>query len=206
MRINPKLGLVALAAALLLATVVSTASARNLSVSNQQVRVTWRSLEFASSLVTIRCPVTLEGSFHSRTIAKNAGSLIGAVTRVAIKNESCTNGTARVVNLPWHITYEGFNGVLPNITGINLLLNRFRFRLTVPGFCTEGEYGTATDNITGVATREAGGAITGLEPVEGRNTATLVASREFCPATGRLRGRGEVMLLGTTTRITVTLI
>jgi len=190
----------------LLATAVSTASANNLAVSNQNVRASWRSLEFVSALVTIRCPVTLEGSLHSRTIAKVAGALVGAVTRVAIKNESCTNGTARVSNFPWHITYESFGGRLPNIAEVNLLLSRFRFQLTVPGFCTNGEYGTATDNITGAAAVEARGALTTLTPIEGRNTATLVAAREFCPATGRLRGEGNITVLNSTARITVTLI
>lgn len=209
MRTSAKLGLTALVAALLLSAAVSTASATRLSVSNQNIRATWARLEFASSLVTIRCPVTLEGSFHTRTIAKVARSLIGAITRVLIKRESCTNGEAlpKAESLPWHVTYESFTGTLPNITAVNLLLSRFRFLLTVSGLCTNGDYGNATDNITGRAAREVGGAITGLEPVEGRNVAHLVAAREFCPPEGRLRGpEGAVMLLGTTTRITITLI
>src|SRR5436853_5582788 len=117
MRTSAKLGLTALVAALLLSAAVTTASARTLSASTQNIRVTWRSLEFVSPVVTVRCQITLEGSFHSRTIAKIERSLIGHVTRVTVKTESCTNGqpTAETSSLPWHITYEGFRGTLPRI-------------------------------------------------------------------------------------------
>jgi hypothetical protein len=79
-----------LAASLLLAGAVSSASARIISSSNQNIRVTWASLEFSGS-VTIRCPVTFEGSFHARTIAKVARSLIGFVTRASIGEAEATD-------------------------------------------------------------------------------------------------------------------
>ena len=195
----------ALAAALLLAAATNTATARSLSISNQNVRGTWASLEFNSSVV-VRCRVTLEGSFHTRTVAKVARTLVGAVTRATVDEANCTNGNGRPRNetLPWHITYEGFTGTLPNISGVFLLLSRFRFTLTVPGLCT-ADYGTATDNITG-RVNLSGGEITSLEPVAGRNTATLHSGTAFCPGSGRFAGSGTVTLLGTTTRIRVTLI
>src|SRR6478672_9457988 len=133
MRNSAKLGLTALIAALLLASALSTASARNLSSEIQNIRTTWRSLEFESPLVTVRCPVTMEGSFHSRTIPKIARLLIGAVTRINIKNESCTNGTATVEGFPWHITYESFTGNLPSISSVRVLLQRFLFNLITLG-------------------------------------------------------------------------
>ena len=205
MRTSAKLGLTALMAALLLASAISTASARNLSVSNQNIRVTWSSLEFVSA-VTVRCRVTLEGSFHSRTIVKVARTLIGAITRATVDEANCTNGVGRPRNetLPWHITYEGFAGTLPNINTVFVLLSRLRFNLVVPGLCT-GDYGIATDNITGAAA-VTGGEITSLDPVAGRNRATRHSGTAFCPATGTFVGRGTVTLLGTTTRIRVTLI
>src|SRR4029077_1421284 len=136
MRTSAKLGLTALIAALLLASALGTASARNLSVNEQLINARWRSLEF-SGAVTIRCPVTLEGSLHSRTIPKILRTLlIGAVSRVLIKNESCTGGTASVPPTPWHLSYEGFRGVLPNITTVLVLLQRFLFRLIVEIFGT----------------------------------------------------------------------
>jgi hypothetical protein len=81
------------AATLLLATAITTASARNLSISEQSFRVTFSSLELVTELVTIRCRVTLEGSFHTRTIAKVPGSLVGAISRATVAHP-CTNGEA----------------------------------------------------------------------------------------------------------------
>ena len=195
----------ALAAALLLASVVSTASARNVSVSNQNIRVTWSSLELSAG-ITVRCRVTLEGSFHSRSIVKVARTLIGAITRATIDEANCTNGIIRprTETLPWHTTYEGFAGTLPNISALFMLISRYRFNVIVPGLCT-GDYGIANDNITGRANVVVG-EITELEPVAGRNRLTLHSGTAFCPGSGTLGGRGVVTLLGTTTRIRVTLI
>ena len=196
----------ALTATILLAAATNAATARSLSISNQNVRGTWSSLEFNGGSVIFRCRVTLEGSFHTRTVAKVARSLVGAVTRATVDEANCTNGNGRPRNetLPWHITYEGFTGTLPNISGVFLLLSRFRFTLTVPGLCT-ADYGTATDNITG-RVNLSGGEITSLEPVAGRNRATLHSGGAFCPGSGTFGGSGTVTLLGTTTRIRVTLI
>jgi len=203
---SAKVTLTALAAALLLASAVSTASAARLSTSSQNIRATFTSLEFAApGVVTIRCQVTLEGSFHTRTIAKVARSLIGAITRVVVKEEACTNGRARALPpFPYHLTFEGFAGALPNITSVNLLLSRFLFNIEVEGLCN-GDYGNATDNVAGRANREAGGNITELIP---SGTAHLLRRNSgiFCPAEGNFSGRGSVMQLGTTTPIRVTLI
>lgn len=221
MRRLPKPILVVLIVTLLLATAVSTASATRISLSNQNIRATFTSLEFVSEgATTIRCQVTLEGSFHARTMTKVVRTLLGAVTKAAVKHEACTNGrevalngvesyngTASPNTLPWHLTYESFTGTLPNISSINLLLSRFRFGLETPGLCT-GQYGSETDNITATAAREAGGGLTTLTPVEGRNIMTLIRRDAglVCPATHRLRGTGQLFLLGATTRVSVTLI
>ena len=222
MRTSVKLCFTALTAALLLASAIATTSARNLSVSNQNFRVSWQELDFATNVLTITCHVTLEGSFHYMTFAKNVGRLIGYITRVAVRRP-CTNGEAWAANgteshprlgtlantLPWHITYQGFEGTLPCITAILLLLRGARFKVHA-FFNTLGLYGDAEDNITGRARRDlVTGAITELSPVEGRNTARLVnCLGGICPASGTFRNRrpGQVFLLGTTTRITVTLI
>ena len=111
------------AATLLLAGVAASASARSLSTSEQSLRATWSSVEFAGSGATIRCRVTLEGSFHARSISKVRGALAGAVTR-AIIGHPCTGGEAWADNgteseplgtapnkLPFHITYESFQGL-----------------------------------------------------------------------------------------------
>jgi hypothetical protein len=216
-----KLLFTALAASLLLGSVVSNASAGNLSVSNSNLRATFASLEFnGEGLAIIRCPVTLEGSFHSRTIPKVERLLIGAVTSAVVKQASCTNGVGSAFNgteryngitpantLPWHVTYESFSGTLPTPSAVNILFSRFRFGLRDnAGFCT-GQYGSATDNITAAGNLGAGGAITSLIPIDGRNTASLIRRDAgiACP-NGRMRGTGSVMLLGSTTLISVTLI
>ncbi|HEU4702478.1 MAG TPA: hypothetical protein VFS37_08355 [Conexibacter sp.] len=202
-------------AALLLSAAVGTASARNLSVSNGNIRVTWSNLEFAST-VTVRCQITLEGSFHRNTIVKEEGTLIGAVSRATVKTESCTNARASTEGLPWHITYEAFEGTLPAITDVFLLLERFLFRLArVLGTTAECRYGDELDNITGQATLNGAREVTNLIPITGRNTATLLEARGEtalirCPIEGVMQAAsndGIVRLLtGTTTRIRVTLI
>ncbi len=195
-----------LAAALLLAAATSTATARSLSFSNQNIRATWSSIEFVSA-ATIRCRVTLEGSFHARTIAKIARTLIGAVTRLVFDTENCTNGRLRPRGelLPGHLTYEGFRGTLPNIDTVYLLLSRIRFQIIVPGICTS-DYGNSTDNVTLATSIEAGRGITTLAPATGRNIFSRVSSSGLCASTTNFVGNGSVMLLGTTTRISVLLI
>ena len=206
MRTSVKLGLAALAATLLLASALSTASARSFSANIQGLRATFTRLEFTNELGfgTVSCSVTLEGSFHSRTIVKTA-ELIGAITRVDIRRP-CTNGEgiARTETLPWHVTYFGFTGNLPSIGTIILLLSRLRFDISLPGVC-DGEYGNATDNIRGTATREAGGGITTLEPSNDR--ASLIRTNSgICPSRGGFRGAATITALNSASRITITLI
>jgi hypothetical protein len=213
-----KAGLAAMAAALL-AFAVGTASARSLSTSSQQFRITWRVLELGSESL-IRCAATMEGSFANRTIAKVARTLIGAITRASFKQESCTGGTVAAFNgvegynggtasntLPWHVTYESFAGSLPNITAVNVLLGRFRFGTRDGlGVCT-GQYGTATDNVVLSMAREAGGRITAVEPVAGSNVFNLFRTDAgICRMQLRVIGSGGITQLNAAAGITVTLI
>jgi len=196
-------------ATMLLASALSTASARNLSISNERFRVTWSRLEFIGGSLSARCQVTLEGSFHSRTIPKVERLLIGSITRIDVKTESC-EGIARASVArppPWHVTYEGFTGRLPNIETIRLLLQRFQFNIIA--FGATCRYGTATDNVTGSAVLNAAGEVTNLIPLRERNIANLLNGPEICPPNGTLiagEADGRVTLLGTTTRIRITLI
>ena len=219
MRTYLKLAITALVATAALAALVSTASAGRLSISNQNFRVSYSSLEFAGP-VTVRCGVTLEGSFHTRTIAKTIGSLIGYITRVIVRRP-CTNGSAWAHNgeanevlggtfsnnLPWHVHYNGFEGTLPNISAIGLLLDEALFTIRAPFFgipiLCEFITTNTNGNATGNALREAGGALTTLVP-SGRIRSNTVG----CPE-GAFRAPandGTIALLGTTTKITVTLI
>ena len=210
MRSTARAGLIGLLAALLLASALSAASARNLELSEQRIRVTWSRIEFGNSLFTLSCQLTLEGSFHSRTIAKVAGLLIGSITRTNLKSETCSGlggGTATPKGFPWHLTYESFTGTLPSITSIRLLLSRFLMEFVVLGIrCT---YGTTTDNVTFSAALNAAREVTNLTPLEGRNVGHKLEGGEFCPPELRLMstaGDGLVRVLNTTTRVRVTLI
>jgi hypothetical protein len=218
MRRLHKLLLTTLAATILLAAATNTTSARNLSVSNQNFRIVWRELQFGG---IINCEVTLEGSFHYRTIVKRERALIGWITRGIIRHPCRSNemwidngsevilggGTAVKSTLPWHLTYETFLGTLPNITGIRLLLRFPSLVISEPGICL-ARYGLAEDNISALAEVTAG-VIGRLTPVAGANSITRreIFSGAFCPGTIALAGTSnQVTLLGTATLITIRLI
>lgn len=190
----------------LLAALAASSSARSFSTTSQTLRTTFTRLEFTNELGfgTVSCLLTLEGSFHSRTIAKTA-ELIGAITRVDVRRP-CTGGEGipRTETLPWHVTYSGFVGALPNITGLIALLSRIRLDISLPGTC-DGEYGSATDNIRGTVTREAGGALTTNEP-SGDRISLIRTNSGICPSRSGFRGNASLTALNSASRITITLI
>jgi len=112
-----KLLLATVGASVLLGALVSSASARNLEVSNQSISAMWSDVHF-TGIGRTNCHLTLEGSLHSRTMPKMIGSLIGYITRAILGR--CEEGTATISreSLPWHVTYSGFQGTLPNITSL----------------------------------------------------------------------------------------
>lgn len=151
-------------------------------------------------------------SFHSRTVAKSVGALIGALTRIDVQTNNCTGGTARPSRPPpWHFVYEGFTGTLPSIATARIAIQRFQFEVIVAGRTCR--YGTATDSMT-TAAQLSGSEVTNLVPVEGRNTMNLLEGPTpgelfGCPLTGRYGAApedGVVRLLNSTTRVRVTLI
>jgi hypothetical protein len=214
MRTRSKLILAGLTASLLMGLAVSSATAGRLSVSNTRYRVTWATLTFFSleSEVTIRCPVTLEGSFHSATIRKTPRALIGAVTRAIVNGGEppCIGGRATILqeSLPWHITYESFRGTLPRIEEITLLLRRYEFRIE-PGLiaCLYLDQNRPEENLAGILrVAPETGQITTLTPLSGRY-ASWRSGSVFCPRRGAFEGTGQVFLQGSSSiRITVTLI
>jgi len=227
MRVPIKSMLTGLGVSLLLCAVVGAASAGRLSVSNQNIRATWSSLEFAIGGVQ-RCSLTLEGSFHARTNSKVERSLVGLVTRFIFGRtsggESCSvrafngvdryNGTTTPNTLPWHLTYESFQGSLPLIGSVRVLLSRFRFGVEIPSCVFQ--VGNETDKIAFEIFLEAGRGATSITPVEGRNEVGTVIRLDrdpfrICPPLGfrsgiRFAGTGSITLLGAATRITITLI
>jgi hypothetical protein len=211
MRKHSKLILASLTATMAMALALSgTASARVFSIDNMNFRVVWRSLEFidAGGLVTVRCPVTIEGSFHSQTISKVEKALIGHVSRATVAEASCSGGRATVhqTSLPWHITYNGFRGILPRINSIRLLLYGPAFQI-FSGFQTCTATTTSIQEARGEAiidttTHQIVNIIPDPNPQIHTNEGCFITQGMFrAPETD-----GAVTLLGTTTKIHVTLI
>jgi hypothetical protein len=211
-----KLFLAGFGASLLMGFAVSSASAGRISTSNTRFRVSWASLnlEAFENEARVRCALTLEGSFHSATVRKVRGALIGAVTRSTIKGESCEGGRATILqeSLPWHLTWESFSGTLPRIEEVTFLIRRYEFRMevTVLGFriaCLYLDQGRPEENLAGsVRVDTATGQVTTETPLTDRYAGFRIGS-ELCPRRARFEGAGQVFLLGSsTTRITITLI
>jgi len=213
MRWTKKLLLAALAATALFAALASTAGARNFSVSNSNIRSVFRPLEFISGENRISCTVTMEGTFHYRTIVKVANALIGYITRAIVDERNCRsegplgrNIRARVRNetLPWHVRYVSFTGRLPDVT-IRIRLLRAGFNLEPVPIVGTCRYTATADGIIG---GPRGGAITeeGGNATVTADEAIRFSSETFgCPQ-GFFRGRTPITLLGTETAIRVTLI
>jgi hypothetical protein len=193
MHTRSKLLLAALTSALLLAALVSSASANRIAASETSFRVTFSPLSFIPSFgSTVRCPVTLAGSFHSRTITKTAGSLIGYINSATVG--TCETGRARVnaETLPWHIQYASFNGTLPNITGIvqNLIRPSFEIQGEIFGIRVTCRY--TTPSQSGTNNRETTrGTITSLVP----GSESTSSETGGCPS-GRQSGSGNVTTPG----------
>lgn len=110
----------------------SGASARNYSFSSQFIRIVFREAEFFGAFGNITCVLTVEGSFHARTLAKASNSLVGNLTNATLGQ--CAEGRATVLRetLPWHVQYTSFFGTLPNINAISLTVLGFSARIQEP--------------------------------------------------------------------------
>ncbi|MFL5817224.1 MAG: hypothetical protein ACJ76L_06440 [Conexibacter sp.] len=118
----------------LLGALGASASARNFSTSSQLNRATFTRMNFAGGFGTVECEVVLEGTFHSRTSTKTAGTLIGYVTAANVTR--CPRGGATIDReaLPWHTRYQGFTGTLPNISTLSNTISGFSWRYREAGF------------------------------------------------------------------------
>jgi len=198
-----KLVLAALAAAMLLALAVGSTSARNLSVNEQSLRVVWTPAEFIAGGRTARCNLTLEGRFHYRTIVKREGALTGFINSV-IAN-TCSGGSTTILTstLPWHLTYGGFTGTLPNITGVRMTVIGISFTVRPEGSIACLARSTAENPARSIANLGAGGSVTGLRADE---TAIIPLEGFFCAfgGSGSFRGTGTVSTPGGgSTRVTL---
>ena len=186
-------------AMLLLGALVTGASATRIAHSNSTFRTSFREVTFGGAFGNFVCQITLEGSLHSRTVTKTAGSLVGYIT--AVNLGTCATGTATILRetLPWHMRYASFAGTLPNITGIIFNIIGWRFRIREP-LLTCLATSTVENPVVYTRAREASGALT---------TARLSGSgiETTCGRVGSFNSdAGPVTVAGAATRITVTLI
>jgi hypothetical protein len=223
MPLSIKLGLVALAAAMLF---TSAASARSFSITNQNIRATWRELIFEgkperpNNPGPIRCAVTMEGSFHTRTIIKEAGALIGYITRAQVQHPCVGgeyifhNGTETILRgrpettLPWHLRYSSFTGRLPDITALNVVMRGMVMSADFTGLlrCLE-TFGSETEERIWIF-NIAAGTITSFQPtVVPKHLIIWHVMDLRCPEYGMLQQASTTLtLLGATTAVRLTLI
>jgi hypothetical protein len=228
MRYRTKLLLTALITALMLLAATTMAHARRFELSNQRFRAVWnpetspgsQRITFELPGFNIACRATIEGSFHSRTLSKVCGQLVGYVTSAAITrpcevgegwvqngSEQLLNG-ARPTSLPWHIRYDRFTGTLPRIERIRLQF--INVGLLVRVFVFPVNNGcliltSAMNPVFAFVEIEAGGTVTGLRADEAPAIQTTTILENFCPE-GHLVGRANVTLQGTTTKIAIRLV
>jgi hypothetical protein len=214
MATHTRIVIAALIAATALAVGVGTAAARRIAASENHFLSHFRELTFETSAGRIICAVSIEGSFHERTIEKIVGGLIGYISEARVKRpcsggetwiqSTQERGPGELETLPWHILYERFIGALPNITGIEITSDGTAFLLLAFGIrCLYRA--TTTSPIKGIIKREASGKATGLRS----NSEASIPKAEgsfLCPGSGRFLGEGIVGKQVGYSEITVTLV
>jgi hypothetical protein len=202
-----KLLFAAAGATVLLGTLVATASAGRLSISNQSIRSTWRSVSFSGLFGETRCRVTLEGSLHARTMIKSIGTLMGYITS-AIVETTCQSGSATILRetLPWHVKYSGFREVLPLFESLIVHVIGASWRIREPGGAICLARTTATKPGIGTYHRDPTTGVLTEAGMEGR----IPTGAECFGFEGTLEASGEhsgtVSLLGNLNSIVVSLI
>jgi hypothetical protein len=208
------------AIAVLATAIASPALANRLGITEKGFRITWVSMkngiqslpEFRAETVEIICNTTMEGSFHSSTIAKVARALIGYVTRVAVNSSSCREargGSASfeflTEGLPWHTTYTNFTGTLPVITRVGLSFIGMGLRI-VQGARTCLARSTLTSPAGWFITREAGSGILSFTANEMSVLPFPLVGLGCTEYSMYYSGFGRFARLGTTTSVNLTLI
>jgi hypothetical protein len=203
MRLHTKVIITTIAAAALFASLAATAPARNISLTNRNIRVTFEPILFNSSTATVSCRVTVEGSFHSATISKVNRALIGYISRATTDQGTCRSssfsitGRVRQETLPWHLTYLGFRERLPAAIEIDLVegLSFEADNIPLIGTC---RYTLRADVFVG---GPAGGPINEGNASVRFNEATRYRSETGCPEHSFTTTATPITLLGTTTGI-----
>jgi hypothetical protein len=191
MRHRSKLCLAALTAALCLGVMVDSSSARRLEVSTQRIRTITPEFSAIGGEIRITCSITTEGSFHSRTISKVSGALVGYITRISIAHP-CRGGEIRALTetLPWHIEYLSFTGTLPRITSMRGALVGLNIQQEAIGITCL--YRTTQEHPgIGISEINAEGQVTGGRSEEATQIPHFSGSM-LCPREGHTSGTGTV--------------
>lgn len=209
MQRHVRLLLIGLAATAILVAFVTSASAGSLSLrGGKGFRATWSQLEFSNNLneIVVRCPVVLEGSFHSSIIRKVQRVLIGYISRAVVTTAACVGGSVVTLQetLPWHVRYDGFTGTLPALATVSYQIIGATFLITAGG------------STCGVLTETANPAKIILPVMESLKIIGLEADPRaqiplnggiFCNfVSGRWSGSGSFVRLGTGEQLSIKLI
>jgi hypothetical protein len=205
----------ALCAATALAVGVGTATARRLATTENHFLSHFSGITFESSAGNAICALSIEGSFHERTIEKIVRSLIGYISEARMKRP-CSGGEGFIQStqergagesesLPWHVLYERFIGALPNITGIEATLDNALWLAIIAGVrCV---YRTSTSSpLRGILNRNT---TTGKATSLRLNETSAIPKAEgsfLCPASAFTKGEGIVGTQVGYREITVTLV
>jgi hypothetical protein len=219
MRYRSNVLLGALAALLVLSTAIA-AEARRLELSSQRFWAIWEGANKltveAPGLYTVACNATIEGTFHSRTLSKVSGQLIGYVTSAAI-SRPCEQGDAwfqngtealpiegRITSLPWDIRFDSFTGALPRITGVRVQFVRMGWLIHIE--LSDCLYGTSEAKPSfAILELGATGQVEGLRWDETKFIPVFVTLRGFCEQIV-LKKRGTYFVQRTTTKVIVRLV
>jgi hypothetical protein len=203
MRSRVRIAVAALTVALALTATCGIANAGSFELSEEGYLIRWRAerpLTLIGDEFRVVCGLRFKGRFHSRTLAKVPGSLVGRVDRA--EKGSCSSLEVRTLNgietfpdeetalpntLPWHIKYVSFSGALPGIQ---------RIRLSVIGvslvfkdiFGFECLYrSTDTNPFYLEINIEAAGLVTSATADESQSI-PLLSGEGICPDEGRASG------------------
>jgi hypothetical protein len=207
MRVLNRLLLAALVATPVVALAAVGATANRLEISNFErgFNIKSGSIKFMVGEKTVDCEERLIGTFHSRTMPKTEGLLIGYINMPSIIN-LCTGGTAVFLTetLPWHVRYASFSGTLPKITQLTLQIVGLRvlIRPTLGVSCLATT--TTTNPLTVFAIMSATEAI--IESIRFNEAVGIPLTGMGCPGEGRIGGEGVITVPAELASIQVRLI
>lgn len=142
-------------------------------------------LTLEASGISIRCQVTLSGTFSEATFPKTVGTQFGSLN--GSSTESCSGGSLSFLRLresPLSVTYQSFTGTLPNVTALGYRIVEVRLQATSVLTCT---YAGNVDSLMPMVeeeTWEVGASVL--------STRLTLSSGLGCPESATLSGRLEL--------------